>query len=468
MGAPRPSPAISPDIVSPRPQRYGLLLNFHSSNRLTPSMPANLAQNLDSASRSPQPSTTQRNSEQVTSRGIGSESYQLPPLDTKRQDSVDSLASSQYTGNSALDEYLKSDSFPTTAPTGSSTQQAPNQTARSNPYNAPSAQVAPQPPRNDPYTTSANYASPPQRNDPYSTYNAPPGQLYGSLPPPQSFSDSGRPPRPTSSQGRPQQQQYPPPPPMVDYSKKADYATASSGQRQSYQQPYQGQGQQRRPSAEQSHLAPQEQYYPSSSNQSSGRPGRASSPRPFSQDLSNTNISQSGLANPRRNSAYQNTSLNANEFIEMPDVSVPSFDDLRLNDLPPPSRPSESTARPSPRQSPRIAPSNVAIAMASPPSLIPQSEYEWENEIDSQRENALRTNDPNIALTWAEKVYMYVSISLDELRREQEIAAADAGVIARPSTPTYERGLREDCIRIVEKFVQNGNPKAVHLSVNSC
>lgn len=56
---------------------------------------------------------------------------------------------------------------------------------------------------------------------------------------------------------------------------------------------------------------------------------------------------------------------------------------------------------------------------------------------------------------------MYVSISLEELQREQDIAASDAGVVARPSTPAYERGLRDDCVRVVEKFAKNGSGKAV-------
>jgi hypothetical protein len=54
---------------------------------------------------------------------------------------------------------------------------------------------------------------------------------------------------------------------------------------------------------------------------------------------------------------------------------------------------------------------------------------------------------------------MYVSISLEEIRREQVAAGTDA---VRSVTPSYERGLREDCIRIVEKFVKLGNSRAVH------
>lgn len=84
-----------------------------------------------------------------------------------------------------------------------------------------------------------------------------------------------------------------------------------------------------------------------------------------------------------------------------------------------------------------------------------------EREIDAQRDNALRSTDPNIALSWAEKVYMSVSISLEEIRLEQEIAASDAGIVPRITTPTFESGLRKDCVNIVEKFAKQGHPKAV-------
>jgi len=53
---------------------------------------------------------------------------------------------------------------------------------------------------------------------------------------------------------------------------------------------------------------------------------------------------------------------------------------------------------------------------------------------------------------------MFVSISMEEMRRERAFAATDA---PQSSTPSYERGLREDCTRIVEKFVKMGNPRAV-------
>ena len=58
---------------------------------------------------------------------------------------------------------------------------------------------------------------------------------------------------------------------------------------------------------------------------------------------------------------------------------------------------------------------------------------------------------------------MYVSTSLEELRREEALTATEPGVIAHSATPSYERALREDCIRIVEKFVKLQNPKAVSL-----
>ena len=97
--------------------------------------------------------------------------------------------------------------------------------------------------------------------------------------------------------------------------------------------------------------------------------------------------------------------------------------------------------------------------------MVPPSEYEWENEIDAHRQNALVSNDPNVALTWAEKVYMYVSISMEGMRREQAVAPAN---VPKAATPSYERGLREDCTRIVEKFVRLGNLKAVSLPHERC
>jgi len=96
----------------------------------------------------------------------------------------------------------------------------------------------------------------------------------------------------------------------------------------------------------------------------------------------------------------------------------------------------------------------------TPLALVPKSDYEWENEIESEREQAKRTNDANVALSWAEKVYMYVSISLEELGRDQQ----DNVTGGRPATPDFERGLREDCKWIVEKFVRAKNPKAVSSS----
>ena len=44
------------------------------------------------------------------------------------------------------------------------------------------------------------------------------------------------------------------------------------------------------------------------------------------------------------------------------------------------------------------------------------------------------------------------------MRRERAGAATDE---PQSSTPSYERGLREDCTRIVEKFAKLGNWKAV-------
>jgi len=147
----------------------------------------------------------------------------------------------------------------------------------------------------------------------------------------------------------------------------------------------------------------------------------------------------------------------------MPDGLVQPFNDFNINDpLPAPVRLADSPGRQSPRIPASTSRASIASAATpSPPSIVPQSGYEWKNEIDSQRETAKRTTDPNIALTWAEKVYMYVSLSLEELRRDQDISASDVGVTARASTPSYVRGLREDCTRIVEKFAKIHIPKAV-------
>jgi hypothetical protein len=115
-----------------------------------------------------------------------------------------------------------------------------------------------------------------------------------------------------------------------------------------------------------------------------------------------------------------------------------------------------------PNQSPRFSQTFTSQQTASP-SLLPAADWETDNEIDSQHDNALRSSDPNVALAWAEKVYMVVSIALEEFRREKEITGADAGVTPRLSTPSYESNLRKDCITIVEKFANSGHPKAVYI-----
>jgi len=249
---------------------------------------------------------------------------------------------------------------------------------------------------------------------------------------------------------------------MVDYS-RSNYANAPATGRQSYYQPTStidqvpastGRQPYHQPSssADQSRMPPPDQYnYPRPAPPESGR-----SSRPLSQDMSNLALQQGprqGTPRPHRTSGtYQPL---VGDFIDMPDPTVPAH----LTDPlpPPPSRPIDSEGRQSPgRQSPRSRPASGAVA--SPPAMVPPSEYEWETEIDGQRQNALQSNDPNVALSWAEKVYMYVSISMEEMRRERSVAGTDA---PQPSSPSYERGLREDCTRIVEKFVKLGNPKAV-------
>jgi len=177
----------------------------------------------------------------------------------------------------------------------------------------------------------------------------------------------------------------------------------------------------------------------------------------------------------------------------MPDPFIPSLGSLSLNDpypppqsIPPPptqipvskapikivgaplplatyptSRPADAPAMQAPISSPPIS-SGPPKNIGSPPRAPPLTD-DWEVEITSQRDNATGTSDPNIALPWAEKVYMFVSISLDDFYRDQDIAAADAGGTARASTPPFERGLRDDCVRIVERFAKQGHPKAIYM-----
>jgi hypothetical protein len=143
--------------------------------------------------------------------------------------------------------------------------------------------------------------------------------------------------------------------------------------------------------------------------------------------------------------------------IDMPEPFSQQFADLSLTDprndpradprISPNIRPAENA-----RQSPRLQPVGGRGPAISPPPLAPKSDYEWETEIEGERDLAIRSENPNIALPWAEKVYMYVSITLEEMRRNEGDRAA---------TPPLEKGLRNDCVRIVEKFVRLQNPKAV-------
>ena len=444
-------------------------------------MPANLAQNLDQQSKSA--NTTPRPVQTMQKSRNESELPQLPPIDvlgtrpSEQSPSDLSLSSSQFSQPSGVEEYLKSDKFPSINQSAPTTQKTTSEPARTDPYSTSTSSRGPQPPRTDPYST--NTAA---RNDPYSTYIAPTSERYS--PPQAPFVEQAR---PSSSHGK---AQFPQPPSMVDYSRAPGPSDSSSRGRQSYQQSYSGD------QPRLSNVPPQDEFkYPQ-------QPARRRSPqqpasRPFSQDM--TNAPRQSTPKPHRASeAYSQVSINADysvrsqsldfsspplqdtsrpqrgsetyaqpapqpDFIDMPDSLVQPLNDFNINDpLPAPVRLSDSPGR----QSPRIpATSNrasiVSIAMASPPSLVPQSEYEWENEIDSQRESALQTSDPKSALTWAEKVYMYVSISLEEIHRDQQISTGDTGNTARASTPPYERGLREDCTRIVEKFAKINIPKAV-------
>ena len=398
-------------------------------------MPVNLAQNLDQQS-SKSKSTTPRPTETQQNMRTSGEFQALPPINTVTRQNSD--GSSQYSLGSGLEAYLTDETF----------NAGPILPPASNPYNEydPSASrsggAGGQKASNDAYSADrGGEQSQAPKKDPYSSYN--PSAAQQQYPPQPPFAEQGRPgsrpsSRPSSSQGK--QQQYPTPPAMADYS-RGHYPTTSTG-RQSYHQPSS--------SVDQSRMPPPDQYnYTRPAPPESGR-----SSRPLSQDMANLSLQQGpkqGTPRPQRASGTYQPPLIA-DFIDMPDPAVPHLTDP----LPPPSRPIDAQGRQSPgRQSPRITASS---AVASPPAMVPPSEYEWENEIDSQRQNALQSNDPNVALTWAEKVYMYVSISMEEMRRERDSAPIE---VPKVSTPSYERGLREDCTRIVEKFVKLGNLKAV-------
>ena len=397
-------------------------------------MPANLAQNLDQqASRSK--STTPRLSEVQQQNMRNSGEFQgLPPINTVTRQNSD--ASSQASLGSGLEAYLKDETF----------NDGPLLPPASNPYNTydfSANRSGAQKVSNDPYSTDRAGPSQAPKKDPYSSYN--PSTSQQAYPPQPPFADQGRPgSRPSSSHGR---QQYPPSPPaMVDYS-RGDYPNPASTGRQSYHQPSSSIDQSRMPPP----LSADQFNYPRPTPPESGR-----SSRPLSQDMANLSLQQAPRhETPRPNRSSGTYQPLVADFIDMPDPTVPAH---LIDPLPPPpSRPIDSEGRQSPgRQSPRSRPASGAVA--SPPAMVPPSEYEWETEIDGQRQNALQSNDPNVALSWAEKVYMYVSISMEEMRRERSVAGTDA---PQPSSPSYERGLREDCTRIVEKFVKLGNPKAV-------
>jgi hypothetical protein len=394
-------------------------------------MPSNLAQNLEQKSRGPTPALTDQDFPHVPQGGMGpSYTYdsapQLPPIDTDLRPGEGAPLSPQYSLSSGVEEYLKSDNIP-----------------------APTSRGLPGPSKNDPYSTAQ-----PLRNDPYSSYNA------SAYPPPQPpFVDEARPrSRSNSAQGK-----YPQPPPMVDYARQSNPGDPpSSRARTSYQQ-----------------LPPQQDQYPPAAQQA--RPGgNAPIPsRPYSQDYSGNTPPRQTTPRPNRASAaYPQPSSRPNSqdtadairqshrlsgsgaqrpisinHIDMPEPFSLQFADLTLTDprtdprYSPNVRPVENAG-----QSPRLQPLGGRGPAVSPPPLAPKTDYEWEAEIEGERDLAIRSENPNVALPWAEKVYMYVSITLEEMRRNED---------GRAQTPTLEKGLRADCVRIVEKFVRMQNPKAV-------
>lgn len=154
----------------------------------------------------------------------------------------------------------------------------------------------------------------------------------------------------------------------------------------------------------------------------------------------------------------------SDNFVAFPEPKIPTPSDLSLDDRSSsPPRPTEqSSRRPSLPGSPSLTPQRAS----SPPTVVAFSEEQWQQDIESHAPSALRTTDPNIALDWVEKVYMYVSISLDDLNRQHALTASDTDAGKnhyRPATPDYENALRNDARDIVEKFIGMGNAKATYI-----
>jgi hypothetical protein len=129
----------------------------------------------------------------------------------------------------------------------------------------------------------------------------------------------------------------------------------------------------------------------------------------------------------------------------MPDAGVAN---LSLEDTYPSTR-EEIPFRSSP---PLMTSTSNPSIRSSPPT---PEEDDWLFTLERDRDNAIRTNNPEVALSWAEKVHMYVSISLDEYRRKHEDL--------HPPTPPREKQLLTDCVAIVERFVKARVPKAIYI-----
>src|SRR5215471_2037061 len=125
--------------------------------RLTPSMPVNLAQNLDQQSKSA--NTTPRPAQAVKGGVYGSEPLQLPPIDvsetklSEHSPSDLSVSSSQYSQPSGVEEYLKSDKFPSINHAAPVTQQTTSEPVKGDTYSSYTSSREPQSPRTDPYST---------------------------------------------------------------------------------------------------------------------------------------------------------------------------------------------------------------------------------------------------------------------------------------------------------------------------
>lgn len=88
------------------------------------------------------------------------------------------------------------------------------------------------------------------------------------------------------------------------------------------------------------------------------------------------------------------------------------------------------------------------------PTNVPPSDAERENILETARIPVLRSNDPEMQLTWAQDTLAYVEVASQNALRD----APSQG--SRPQTPRVEHQLRTDAINIVSFLAEQHHPKA--------